>query len=77
MLLSFLTFIVELIPVITVPQAFTDGILEAVEYVYWANYYLPVDTFASCLAVYFGYQFSLYMIKFLVNTVNSFIPSFI
>lgn len=70
MIEGLLYWLVTLIPELTFPLAFTTAILEAVEYVYWANYYLPIDTVALCFSLYYLYQVSLYMIKFLIHSLD-------
>ena len=70
MIKSLVYFLVSLIPQLVVPAALTDHILDAVTYVYWANYYLPVDTAFTCLVIFFGYQVLLYWIKFMINTID-------
>ena len=50
---------------------FSDGILGAVQYVYWANYYLPVDTAVNCLLVFYAYYVSCYFLKFLIHSIDN------
>lgn len=71
MLSGLLYWLVSLLPEVTVPLALTNGILGAVKYVYWANYYLPVDVAVQCLLIVYAYYLSCYFFRFLVHSIDS------
>lgn len=70
MIEGFIYWIVSLLPEITIPLALTNGILGAVPYVYWANYYFPVDVAVQCLLIVYGYTLSCYFLKFLIHSLD-------
>lgn len=63
-------WLMTLLPEIVFPEAFEVGILMAVEYVYWGNYYLPVDVAAYLFSILLSYKCTLYMIKFLIHSLD-------
>ena len=71
MLEGLLYWLLSLLPEVTVPLALTNGILGAVKYVYWANYYFPVDIAVECLLIVYAYYLSCYFFKFLIHSIDS------
>lgn len=71
MLEGLLYWLVSLLPEITLPLFIVSGILNAVTYVYWANYYFPVDVAFRCLLIVYAYYLSCYFFKFIVHSIDS------
>lgn len=71
MLRGFLYWLVSLLPELTIPVVITNGILGAVKYVYWANYYFPVDVAVKCLLIVYSYYISCYFLKFLIRSIDN------
>lgn len=71
MIEGLLYWLVSLLPEVSIPVALTNGFLGAVKYVYWANYYFPVDVAVKCLLIVYSYFVLCYFLKFLIHSIDS------